>query len=509
MKIFTGDQIRFIDRYTIENEPVRSIDLMERAAARVFEWIVKRYPRDRCFLIFAGPGNNGGDGLAVARLLANAGFPARVFCLKLNSEGSGDWKINRQRLGQYEKVTVTDIAGLPDMPSFSPGDIIIDAIFGSGLSRSVTGLAASVIGEINNSGCEVISVDVPSGLPCENPGDTANSAVIRASFTLTFQFPKLSFMFPESNFFTGEWHILPIGLSQDAIRSAENEYELTCISDVSGLLRKRKKFDHKGVYGHGLLVAGSRDKAGAAVLSSRAALRSGIGLLTCHLPYSCAPVVQTAVPEAMIQCDPGEEITESAALTGNYSAIAAGPGLGTAPQTCRAVIKLIESSKKPLVIDADALNILSLQKDWPGRLKPGTILTPHPGEFERLAGKTPGGFERMLIQKSLSVKHNLVIVLKGAYTSVSSPEGKIYFNSNGNPGMATAGSGDVLTGIILSLLAQGYVPLSAARLGVFIHGLAGDIAAERFTQESLIASDITDNLGDAFKKIKEAGINLK
>ena len=507
MKIFTCEQIREIDKFTIAKEPVASIDLMERASVRLYERIVREYDRSRRFMVFIGAGNNGGDGLALARLLITSGYKPEVFYIHFTDKVSDDWKVNYKRLDNIDKSIITIINSHDDFPVISQGDIILDAIFGSGLTRPPDGLPGEIIRFINKSEGTVISVDIPSGLFGENNNENIYENIINADLTLTFQFPRLSFMFADNYSYTGLWDVLPIGLHPVAIRDTDTPFHFLEEEDIAPLIKKRKKFDHKGLYGHALLVAGSHDKAGAAVLAARSALRTGTGLLTCHVPYSSCQVIQTASPEAMTRPDRNEIIITRIDDPDKFSAVGVGPGIGINDETSEALRLLLESCHKPMVIDADALNILSQHKEWFSLLKPDTILTPHPGEFERIAGKTTGGYDRLMKQITFSAKYQCIVVLKGAHTSISLPDGRIYFNSTGNPGMATAGSGDVLTGIILSLLAQGYSPENAAKTGVFIHGLAGDIAAENLTFEAIIASDIIENLGNAFRVLKEKMID--
>ena len=309
-------------------------------------------------------------------------------------------------------------------------------------------------------------------------------------------------MFAENNRYTGAWFVLPIGLHNDAIRDIPSPYTLIGNSDVLPMLKKRNKFDHKGHFGHGLLISGSSGKIGACILGAKAAMRSGIGLLTCHVPSCGTSVIQGSVPEAMVKQDSFAELVTDIGNTDLFSAVAMGPGLGTGNETQKALFKLLSECKKPVILDADALNILSVNKEWLTLLPAGTILTPHPKEFERLAGRTENGFARLVRQREFSMEHKCIVILKGAYTSITDSEGRVSFNSTGNPGMATAGSGDVLTGILLSLLAQGYLPENAAILGVFLHGLAGDIAAGESCYESIIASDIINCIGKAFNSIR-------
>ena len=503
MKIFRCDQIREIDYYTIKHEPIASVDLMERAASQLFNWYVSRFDRNQRVFIFVGPGNNGGDGLALARMLSVNRYAVEVHYIPFSDKTSHDWDSNMVRYKDETHAILNYINNIDKFPIISPNDVIIDAIFGSGLRRPVEGFAAEVIREINRVPSKKISIDIPSGLFGEDNGSNINDNIVQADYTLSFQFPKLSFMFPENYRFTGEWFVLPIGLDVNAIRKLQTPYCFPGKQDVLPLIRTRSRFDHKGNYGHGLLISGSRGKLGAPVLGASAALRSGIGLLTCHVPSSGGQVIHSSVPEAMVINDPSAEFISEIGNTDNYSAIGTGPGLGLETVTQMAVLKLLQECKKPMVIDADALNILSLNKEWLSLIPAGTILTPHPREFERLAGRTDNGYARLCLQMEFSKKFNCFVVLKGAYTSITTPDGRVFFNSTGNPGMATAGSGDVLTGILLSLLAQGLNPENAAILGVFIHGLAGDIAADDSCYESLIASDIINCLGKAFNRIRE------
>ena len=503
MKIFNCEQIREIDAYTIKHNPVASIDLMERAAYLLFKWITGRFGRSDHFIVFIGPGNNGGDGLALARMMAEKDYSIEVYYIKFTEKTSSDWEQNRERLENETKVPLKYLTSTEQLPLFSPGDIIIDAIFGSGLNHIVDGLPAGIIMQINQSDSIKISIDIPSGLFGENNSKNSYNSVVKADFTLSFQFPKLSFLFAENEQYTGEWIILPIGLNSTAIRNSVTPYFLLEKSDVIPVLKNRKKFDHKGIFGHGLLVAGSFGKMGAAILGAKAALRTGLGLLTCHIPSEGNIILQTTVPEAMVETDNSEKFISDNLETDKFSAVGIGPGLGTDHESQKVLHNLLMTCKKPMVIDADALNILSLNRKWFSLLNENIILTPHPKEFERLAGPTDDSFTRLNNQLEFSKKYNCIVVLKGAYTSVTTPAGRVYFNSTGNPGMATGGSGDVLTGMILSLLAQGYSPENAALAGVYLHGLAGDIAVEKSCFESILASDIINEIGDAFNRLKK------
>ena len=503
MKIFRSEQIREIDTYTIKYEPVSSIDLMERAATQLFRWITEQVSRSERILIFTGPGNNGGDGLALARMLVVSSYNVEIHNIKISARYSPDWQINFQRLESETSIRLNIITSTDEFPVVSEGDIIVDSIFGSGLDRPVEGLASEIIKLINKSEAKIISVDIPSGLFGEDNSNNSYDSVIRADHTLSFQFPKLAFMFAENSQYTGEWIVLPINLDNNIIRNTETPYYMLENKDIKQLLIKRKKFDHKGVYGHGLFIGGSWGRMGAAILGAGAALRSGIGLITCHIPYSGRVIMQSALPEAMTVMDKCEKYISEIADTDRYDAVAIGPGLGTSSESHQALYNLLSVCKKPTVIDADGLNILSFYKIWLSLLPAGTILTPHPREFERLTEKVTNSYARLERQISFSKEYNCILILKGAHTSITTPEGKVHFNNTGNPGMATAGSGDVLTGIILSLLAQGYTAENAALAGVYLHGMAGDIASEKMSYESILASDIINNIGNAFMKIRE------
>lgn len=504
MKIFTVSQVREIDKYTIENEPIRSIDLMERAARQITDWLSMRFDQHHAFKVFAGPGNNGGDGLAVTRMLADQFYRTTVYVLWIAKKLSQDARTNYDILKKNENVEVVDLYQDDQIPVPDPQDIILDAIFGSGLNRPADGFAAKVIHFINELPNISIAIDIPSGLFGEDNEGNKSENIVKADYTLTLQFPSLSFFFPENEQYTGKWEVLSIGLHPEAIEQQQTPFEYIQHSDVSNLIQSRKQFSHKGTYGNVLLVAGCYGMMGAAVLAGKACLRTGSGLVTIHLPRLGYQIVQTALPEALISIDESDIIFTGVTVTSEYRAIGIGPGLSCKINTQRALNNLVHNSDIPMVIDADGLNILSANKDWLNNLAPDTILTPHPREFARLAGETGSGYERNTLQREFARKYKLIVVLKGAYTSICFPDGSCFFNSTGNPGMATAGSGDVLTGIILSLLGQGYHPGNAALLGVYLHGLAGDLVAEKGSQESVIATDIIENIGQAYRILQNS-----
>ena len=502
MKIFSAEQIRAIDSATIKHEPVTSENLMERASMSVSRWITERYSSSDLFMVFAGPGNNGGDALAVSRLLLKKGYRIKVFIVSTGTSFSHDMQVNIDRLISAG-VTPSVISKSEDIPSVIPGSIIVDGIFGSGLSRLPSGMPAEVIKTINRSAETVISVDIPSGLFCDDVPSDNIDCIVHATYTLTFQFPKLSFMTEEGCRYTGIWEILDIKLLPDAIEKASTPYYYVTGEYASRLLKPRGKFGHKGVYGHALIVAGSYGKAGAAILASRAALRAGAGLVTCHSPSKCITPLQCSVPEVMASPDAGDEHIISMPDMSKYDAMGIGPGIGTDPDTRKAFAEMITSFRKPSVIDADALNILALEPDMMSLIPENSILTPHPGEFGRLTGEKTSTLGRINLQREFAARYKCIVVLKGANISVALPDGRLFFNSTGNPGMATAGSGDVLTGVITSLLAQNYLPADAAVLGVYLHGLAGDLALENNSLESLVSGDVINNLGLAYNSMSK------
>lgn len=497
MKIFGAAQVREIDDYTIKNEPVASIDLMERAASQLHSWYVQNYHTDRSVVIFAGPGNNGGDALALARMLAESAYS--VYCYVLGfGKRSVDSALNLTRLEEQNRVKLLHIDNEKNLPGIGAGDVVIDGIFGSGLSRKAEGLPAAAIQHINSSGTEVVAIDIPSGLFGEDNSNNDPASVIRADHTLSFQFPFLSFFFDSNNNYVGNWHILDIKLHKEAIASGQTEYSTIEAAQISALFPARDTFSHKGTFGHALLIAGSYGMMGAALLSGEACLRAGVGLLTLHVPRNAYQIIQTALPEAIVSLDRSDILFSEAPDLEAFSSIGIGPGLGCKTNSGRGLKKLLEEAKVPLVIDADALNILAASPELCGLLPPGTILTPHPGEFDRLIGKSLTAWERHLEQRKFVEKYGVIVVLKGAYTGIAVPGGYYYINTKGNPGMATGGSGDVLTGMIAGLLAGGMSSADAARAAVYLHGLAGDLAALELGQEAMLAGDIIRYLGKAF-----------
>ena len=499
MEIFSAEQIRAWDAYTILHEPISSIDLMERAASSCLSWLEKNDYPGRSFSIFCSKGNNGGDGLALARLLSVLDCTVTVYILEFGHIGTEDFQVNLARLHQTP-VEVRFIQGAEHFYPIEPGEVLIDALFGSGLNRKLEGVAEQLVRHLNASGNEIIAIDIPSGMFV---GSTSRgNTMIRATYTLSFQCYKPAFLLPENEPFAGEVLILDIGLDPGYLQQVTGEAELLDEAIIGAIFKPRKNFAHKGNFGHALLIAGSYGKMGAAVLASRSCLRAGAGLLTCQVPGCGYVILQTTVPEAMIEVDPDEKIhTSVGGELDKYSVIGIGPGLGTEEPTVGLLRDVFSRYKKPMVLDADALNILGLHPELWALVPPYSILTPHPKEFERLFGPSPDDFARLEKARERAREHQCILVLKGHYTYIAMPGGKGYFNSTGNAGMAKGGSGDVLTGILTALLSQGYSPGEAALLGVYLHGLAGDCAAASWSQESMLPSDLTEHLGQAFRII--------
>ena len=499
MKIFTATQIRELDKYTIEHEPIKSIDLMERAARALTSAITNRWNSSVPVVVFAGPGNNGGDALAVARMLTEKGYQVQTFLFNISGKLSADCAENRQRLMTKKgRPLLTEVTQEFDPPQLEKGMLVVDGLFGSGLNKPLAGGFASLVKYINNSPAQVVSIDVPSGLMTEDNSYNVRANIIKADVTLTLQHKKLSFFFAEHQQYIGHVEVLDIGLSSEGIEKIDSQFTLTEKADILQLLKPRDAFAHKGTMGHALLVAGSYGMAGAAILAARACMRSGAGKITIHTPRRNVPILQTAVPEAVLHTDREETLFSEAVPTEDFKAVAVGPGLGTAEVTAVAMIAQLRRTQCPAVADADALNILASRHAWLQQLPKGIILTPHPKELERMEGQCTDSYERLTKARQLAERLQGYVILKGHHTAVCMPDGHVALNTTGNAGMATAGSGDVLTGILLGLLARGYSQREACLIGVYLHGLAGDIAAKELGEESLMAGDIVQYLPKAF-----------
>ena len=500
MKIFSADQIRAWDAYTIEHEPVLSIHLMERASVKCAEWMIHNNYGKQHLHFFCSKGNNGGDGLAIARLLLQKGCKVTVYILEFGNMGTADFQTNLQKLHEVT-ADIHFLQSAEFFPLLTHTDVVIDAIIGTGLNKQLEGITADLVQHINNSPATVISVDIPTGMFADK--SCKDSTVIHAQHTLSFQLYKQCFLMPENEEACGEIHLLDIELHPAYYMQTICSLQLIDQEMIKQIYHKRKPFAHKGQFGHALLIAGSYGKMGAAVLSAEACLRSGAGLLTIHTAACGYDILQATIPEAMVETD--TEVQLIAAVPKDilrYTAIGVGPGIGLHELTADMLMQLLHETHQPIVLDADALNLLSIKQDLKSFLHEDCILTPHPKEFERLFGKTKNDFERKELALQKAEELNCIIVLKGHYTFIACPNGNAYFNNTGNPGMATAGSGDVLTGILTGLLAQGYSAEDASVFAAYLHGAAGDIAALHLSQEAMLAGDITAHLGRAFIQLQ-------
>lgn len=526
MRIYPVEDVRFLDGETVRLRGIASDDLMEEAAtgmaAMLTDRLAARPIKPQHIWLLAGPGNNGGDALVIARLLRQAGYHCRCLLLSGGKTLSADCRLNADRL----QAVAPDAFVFNDTPTWQADrintvpDLIIDGLFGSGLNRPLQGCFAQAVNWINSQRAEVVSIDLPSGLFGEDNRRNIPDHIVRADWVLGIRYPRLAFLLPENAAYIGSWSLAPLNVPSQVERLRSTPYCLSEKSDMQSILKIRSTFDHKGCFGHGLLIAGSYEMCGGAILAGMGALRSGIGLLDCCVPSSAWPAVQTALPEAMVRRNKENE-QYFCSIAGlpleKYQAIAIGPALGTGPTQQRglqalleAVRARIESGSGPeekrfphLLLDADALNLLAGEPGLWDILPEESVLTPHPGELDRLAGhRASSGYERLERARQMAVAHRVFIVLKGAYTAIIRPDGTVSFNATGNPGMATGGSGDVLSGIILSLLSQGYLPDEATRLGVWLHGLSGDLALQQQSVESLKAGDLPLYLGQAFESLK-------
>lgn len=495
MKVFSVSQIRAWDTYTIANEPISSLNLMERASVAFVRWFCERFDDRHCVKIFCGMGNNGGDGLAIGRMLIQKHYNVQVYIVKHSEESSADFRGNLGRL--QLQTNVKWIENVSHLPSLSDKDYVIDALLGSGLSRPVEGILKDTIQAINGSNSTIVSVDIASGLFADSPNFPSDT-IIKPTFTVSFQCPKLAFFQPQCADYVGEWQVIDIGLLPEYEQATDTPYFYTNSAQIShwSLSRSRKKYAHKGSYGHALLVGGSYGKIGAMVLSAKACLRSGVGLLTVQIPRCGYDILQTSLPEAMVLPDWHWMVNTTVPDITPYSALGIGPGMGKDSLTLQMLRGLLSSLNQPVVLDADALNLISENQDLLDIIPKNSILTPHPKEFQRLLRQNwNNDYEKLGLLLDFAQKHQVIVCLKGAHTAIAFPDRTIHFNSTGNPGMATGGSGDVLTGILTGLLAQGIPPTEAAIFGVYQHGAAGDRAAQKCTQPALIASDIINEMG--------------
>ena len=499
MNILSGEQIRQADQYTIQSQGITSDDLMERAGTALFSWLHHQLQGAPVTIhLFCGIGNNGGDGLVVARHLIEHGYSVEVYIVNYSDKRSPDFLTNLDRLKE-RKIWPHVLSKNEVFPNISKEDFIVDAIFGTGLNRAPDEWVINLITHLNASKAFILAVDIPSGLYTDKAIENAQG-IIKAHFVLSFQYPKLVFLLPETGQYAEQWAVLDIGLDAGFVSTLPISYELIQQKEIRALYQPRKRFTHKGTYGHSLIIGGSFGKIGAVQLAAKACLRAGSGLVSAFVPGCGYIPLQSALPEVMVITDKDQEEITHIKFELKPTVIAFGIGAGTSVAAISAFELFLKENTTPLVIDADGLNILSKKKSLLRSVPPQTVLTPHPKELERLLGAWKNDFEKLEKVKEFSTTYDVIVVIKGAHTvTVYKDHG--YINDSGNPGMATAGSGDALTGVISGLIAQGYTSLESAIMGVYLHGRAGDIAIHGIGMEALIASDIIDNLGKAFGEL--------
>ncbi len=500
MKLFSNQQFYKADAITIENQKMQSVDLMEHAATLCFNWLHEKLEGAQVPIhVFCGIGNNGGDGLVMARLLLIHGYHVNVYITNFTDKRSPDFLINYNLIKEVSSEWPILMTSEEDFPKLNTEDIIIDALFGIGLNRAPKGWVKQLIQHLNNSEAFILAIDIPSGL-YSNKAIEDTEAIIKADHSLTFQAPKLAFFLPETAVFCLSFDVLDIGLDQEYLNSEDPIATLFDKYDAQELYRPRSKFDHKGTYGHCLIVGGSYGKIGATYLACKAALKIGAGMVTAFVPKCGYSILQSSLPEAMVITDSSNEYIESIAINFAPSAIGIGMGMSTNKKTVSTFKEFLLNTKSPLVIDADALNCISENNELLKSIPKDSILTPHPGELKRLIGDWEDDYQKMEMAKFFSEKHQVILLIKGANTLIIN-NGDVYINTTGNPGMATAGCGDVLAGILTGLLSQGYLPLEAALFGVYLHGDAGDIASKDHGFEAILASDIIDAISTAYLNI--------
>ncbi|MCD9853236.1 NAD(P)H-hydrate dehydratase [Epilithonimonas sp. JDS] len=492
MKILTADQIKACDAATIE-KGISSVNLMEKAAKCCVDWIKNNFNSAEKFLVFCGNGNNGGDGFAIARMLYEKGFDVEVFIDKAKKEFSSDANINLKKIKQISGINIKYFSDFSLIKNDKT--IIIDAIFGNGLNRELSEEINSVIEKLNQFDVPKISIDIPTGLFADKIIDE-NTTVFKADFTLTFQFYKRSFLHPETGKFCGKIEVLYIDLNEDFIEKAETDYFVIDQKLINKIYKPREEFSNKGTYGKSILVGGSYGKIGAIMMSTLSALKTGSGLTFTIAPECGNLILQSQVPEAMFITS-GEKYIDKIEIV-EKAVYGIGPGLGKEKQTEKALLDFFKKIKNPVVLDADALNILS-ETDNLNLIPKHSVITPHPLEFERLFGKTENSFERLELARMKAEELQIFIVLKDHHTAVITPDRKVFYNITGNSGMAKGGSGDVLTGILTSLISQRYDIEKACIFGVWLHGKAGDFAAEDLSKESMLPTDLINKIGEVFK----------
>ena len=500
MKVFSAEQMYEADSCTAEKQNISSLDLMERAGNQIFNWLDQRMQGAQVPIhIFCGIGNNGGDGLVLGRILIEHGYKVITYVANFTDKRSKCFLTNYDRIKKVSRNWPVLMKGEEDFPEIHPDDIIIDALFGIGLNRPPEGWVKKLIQYLNAQKSFRLAIDIPSGLYA-NKAIEDREAVILANHTLTFQVPKLAFFLPETGMYVPFYEALDIGLDQEYLHTVEPLAQLISKQEAKLFYKQRKKYDHKGMYGHSLIIGGSYGKIGAVLLAATSALRSGGGLVTIFAPKCGYTALQTALPEAMVISDDNPDVITQIDIDFQPTVVCVGMGMGTDKTTVESLEKLLTETKSPMVIDADALNCIAAHADLLKLIPENSVLTPHPGELERLVGSWTDDYDKLEKATKFSKDHKVIIIIKGANT-ITLFEGKMYINTTGNPGMATAGSGDVLAGVIAGLMSQGYDPLLASIFGVYLHGSAGNIASSKMGYEAMIATDIISDLGNSFLEL--------
>jgi len=503
MKLFTLEDILGIERQTLTQENTKFHDLVERVGNAAANEIASHWRPSVRTVIFAGPGNDGAYALMTASSLLERGYVPHIYLFNIGGNSLND-ECRRCRdilRAKYSSDVLEEVVTKFNIPELGVSDLVIDGLFGPELRQPLTGGFMSLVRYINESGATVVSLDMPSGMCGDWNHNVSARNVVKADVTLALQYPRLPFFFADFAGLAGQWRVLDIGYSREAAENRQSSFYLIEDDEVRSLLKPREPFSNKSDYGSACLVAGSYGMVGASVLACMGALRAGAGKVTVYGPQCSFSVVQTAAPEAMFMSDKSHHEISDITLPDTFSAIGVGPGIGTSEATVDALDSFIKRYRSPLVLDADALNCIALRPALLNHIPVLSVITPHAGEFDRLFGKQSSHEARLLKAVEVSRKYNLLILLKGHYTTLVRPDGKIYINSSGSPAMATPGSGDVLTGVLTAFMAQGYKPEVAALIAAFVHGRAGELASLRHGQYGVIASDIVNCIGEAIMKI--------
>lgn len=497
MKIFSKEQIYEGDALTAKKQGITSTDLMERAGTQIFNWLHMRMQGAQVPIhVFCGIGNNGGDGLVVARHLITHGYNVKTYIVNFSKTRSKDFLINYERIKNTSKDWPVLLNDAVEFPVIDERDIIVDAIFGIGLNRPIEDWVKQLFNHFRTVKAFVLSIDVPSGLATDTV-PTNEECVVNSGYTLSFQTPKLVFFLPETAKYTVQWEVLDIGIDPEYLFTTPTEAELIGKNEVLPIYKPRQKYSHKGDFGHVLVIGGSYGKIGAVTLASRGVLTIGAGKVTAYMPKCGYVPLQASFPEAMVITDTDNEKITKINFSIEPDVIAFGVGAGTDTKTSSAFEAFLKTNKTPLVIDADGINILAKKKTLLKLLPENTVLTPHPKELEGIIGKWKDDFDKLKKTKAFSKKYKCIVVIKGANTITVFGD-KLYVNATGNPSLATAGTGDVLTGMITGLIAQGYDALAATIFGVYLHGKSSDLLVEDLGYQSFIASHVIEGIPLAY-----------